>query len=273
MHNVINAMILVSSGRFYPIRRSAFTLIELLTVMAIIAILVALSVAAMTALKTAGDITKAASDISGALERARAYAITNNTYAWAAFYEEDGSQSSTQPATLGIGRIVVDLVASNDGTCIYNSTTVTANPTTSAPLNTGQLLQISPLLKINNMHLATFVDGSGGGSTFTTRPSIGPNPNNARIGNISTVGSTSPAAASVTTFPYPLTGTTQYTFSYAIQFSPRGEARVDNVTYPIQPNIEIGLQDTHGNSLDANSQNLVAIQVAGIGGNVTIYRK
>jgi len=258
-------MILASAGRFYSVRRSAFTLIELLTVMAIIAILVALSVAAMTALKTAGDITKAANDISGALEEARAYAIANNTYAWAGFFEEDGSQPSTQPATAGIGRIVVALVASNDGTCIYNSVAVTASPTTAAPLNPGQLLQIIPLFKINNMHLATFSDGSGGGNTFPTRPPIGSN--EARI------GATSPTLASVTTFPYPFVGSTQYTFTKAIQFSPRGEARVDNVTYSVQPNIEIGLQDTHGNALDANSQNLVAIQIAGIGGNVTNYRK
>ena len=227
----------------------------------------------IASLKTANDITKAAADIASGLEKARAYAIANNTYAWAGFYEEDGSQSSAVPAVSGIGRVVVALVASDDGTCIYNSATVMAAPATPAPLNPGQLTQIAPLIKTNNMHLAVYADGSGGGTTFDTRPPIGANPNNARIGSISSTTGASPAAASVTTFTYPISGKTQYTFAYAIQFSPRGEARVDNVTYPIEPNIEIGIQDTHGNVLDAVNKNPVAIQVAGIGGNVIVYRK
>ena len=260
------------SGR---LGRLGFSLVELLTVMAIVALLVSLTFPAVNALKTADDITKASNDVAGALERAQAYAMANNTYTWVGFYEEDSSRGSTTPATLGVGRIVIDLVASNDGTCIYNSSTVAANPTVSSPLNTGQLVQIAPLIKINNAHLAAFADGTGvdGGMTFSTRPLIGANPNNARIGNISGTTGASPEAASVTTFTYPLAGTAQYTFAYAIQFSPRGEAVVDNVAYPIQPNIEIGMQDTRGNVVDAASKNLVAVQVAGIGGKVIIYRE
>jgi type II secretory pathway pseudopilin PulG len=246
---------------------------ELLTVMAVIGILAALVVPMMASLKTANNITKAAADIASGLEKARAYAIANNTYAWAGFYEEDGSQASTVPAAPGVGRIVLDLVASDDGTCIYNSAAVIAAPTTAAALTPGQLEQIAPLVKISNMHLAVYADGSGAGATFDTRPPIGANPNGARIGNISTSTGTSPPAGSVTTFTYPLAGATQYTFSYAIQFSPRGEARVDNITYPIEPNIEIGIQDTHGDVMDATNKNPVAIQVAGIGGNVIVYRK
>ncbi len=236
----------------------AFTLIELLMVLAIVAILLVLLMPALSALKTAGDISKAAADVSGALEEARAYAMANNTYVWAGFFEEDGSQPSTRPGTAGVGRIVVALVASKDGSPVYS-------PTSLAPIDPTKLLQISPLLKINNMHLATFTDGTGEGNNFDTRPAIGSN--EARIGAMS------PSTSSLTPFPSPLSGTAQYSFSKAIQFSPRGEARIDNDAYSIEPNIEIGLQNTHGATLDTANQNPVALQIPGVGGNVTVYRK
>ncbi len=42
---------------------------------------------------------------------------------------------------------------------------------------------------------------------------------------------------------------------------------------PVQSLIEIGLQPTHGNAIDNNSKNLVAVQITGLGGVVTIYRR
>src|SRR5438876_5742018 len=92
--------------------RAAFTLIELLVVMAIIAILLLLVAPAFTNIKVGRDVTSAAYTIKGVLDMARTYAMSNNTYAWVGFYEEDVSQSSTNPATAGIGRLVMSIVAS-----------------------------------------------------------------------------------------------------------------------------------------------------------------
>src|ERR1700722_5827359 len=79
----------------------AFTLVELLMVIVIIAVMLVLSIPAFYAIKGGSDITKAAYDISGVLEQARTYAMANNTYVWVGFYEEDGSVLSTNPATPG----------------------------------------------------------------------------------------------------------------------------------------------------------------------------
>src|SRR5438105_14977663 len=80
---------------------SGFTLIELLVVIGIIVILTALLTPAFTTLKSGSDVTSAAYTIKGVLEQARTYAMANNTYTWVGFYEEDVSQSSSNPAIPG----------------------------------------------------------------------------------------------------------------------------------------------------------------------------
>src|SRR5438067_9699134 len=102
-------------------RRQAFTLMEMLVVMGIIAILMVLVAPAFTTIKSGTDATSAAYTIKGILDQARTYAMANNTYSWAGFFEEDVSTASTNPATAGNGRIVMSIVASKDGTEVYTS--------------------------------------------------------------------------------------------------------------------------------------------------------
>src|SRR5437870_1726891 len=104
---------------------SGFTLIELLVVIGVIILLTALLTPAFTNLKRAGDVTSAAYTIKGVLEQARTYAMANHTYTWVGFYEEDASQPSTNPPTPGVGRLIMSIVASKDGTTVYNPTSTT----------------------------------------------------------------------------------------------------------------------------------------------------
>ena len=66
----------------------AFSLIELLVVVAIMGILAALIVPAFNSIGTARGVTKAGADISSILEQGRTYAMANNTYVWVGFQSE-----------------------------------------------------------------------------------------------------------------------------------------------------------------------------------------
>ena len=241
-------------------RCNAFTLIELLVVMGIIAILIVLIAPAFTTIKSGGDVSSAAYTIKGVLDTARTYAKANNTYVWVGFYEENvANPVSPNPDTPAIGRLVMSIVASKDGTNVYGSGTGNINPT--------KLIQIGKLTKIDNVHLWTHTDTpSGTGATYNTRPNV-----------VSTfcIGNTSPSD-STTPFQYPVgtpPPTAQFTFRKLVQFSPGGAARVNNNSNPAQTAVEIGLRATHGTSVDMVTPNLVALQVGGLGADVMIYRK
>src|SRR6266478_8534864 len=241
-------------------KRSAFTLIELMIVVGIIAVLLVLIAPAFTYIKGGTDVTGAAYTIQGVLDTARTYAKANDTYTWVGFFEENVSQPSASPAVGGTGRVVVSIVASKNGTMIYDPTNLgQQNLTTS-------LVQVGKLTKIDNIHLWTHTDAPTGlGSTFDTRPNVS---------STYCIGDASPTN-STTRFAYPVGNpapTAQYTFVKAVQFNTRGEARINNSTansgtevFPLQTSAEIALKPTHGATVD--SINPVAIQFTGIGGN------
>ena len=222
---------------------------------------------AFTYIKGGTDVTSAAYTIKGVLDTARTYAKANNTYAWVGFFEEDATQASTNPATSGVGRVVVSIVASKDGTEVYTSV---GSPAADMDTNGTRLLQVGKLVKLENMHLRTFANGLGSGDTFPTRPAIpGGSPDNAKIGD------TSPDP-SLRYFHYPSTvpeGSRQYKFEKMIQCSPRGDCRPQNDNYEMRAVIEVGLQQTHGTTFPglADPTNC-AVQLSGLGGNVKIYR-
>src|SRR5579864_2668405 len=244
----------------------AFTLLELLVVMGIIAILLVLVVPAFTTIKGGNDATAAAYAIKGALEQARTYAKANNTYVWVGFFEELGFIGSTNPATPGVGRIVISTVASKDGTKIYTSV---SSPASDLDSTGTRLSAVTKLVKLENFHLRTFPAGTGvaPADKFPTRPLIpGLTPDNARIGDVS-------PPDSLRYFHYPPTSpetNAQYRFKKMVQFSPRGECRPQNDNYDIRAVMEVGFQPTRGTVLD--DAKACAIQLTGFGGNIQIYQ-
>ena len=262
----------------------AFTLLELVVVIAMIAALTTLLVPALASLKTANDLTNAAYTIKEVLEQARTYARVNNTYAWVGFFEENGSIASTNPPTAGNGRLVISSVASTDGTTVYGSTSGAIDPT--------RLIQIARLIRINNVHLPLLAIGTGTGDTLDGRPALQFEPiagyNYSRFGELNAASPhTAPHTNSQYPFQYPVGNpapVAQYTFLKTLQFGPRAESRINGNNYDIRRVIEIGLLQTRGSVVPAAADgagtttatyngNVIAIQISGFGSIVKLYRR
>ena len=248
----------------------AFSLIELLVVIGIMAIVMALITPAFNAIKGGTDVTSAAHEIGGLLQQARTYAVTNNTYVWLGFYEEDadvrGPTTDTPPYD-GKGKVIIAVVASKDGTTIVDD-----NANGTVPLDPTRFHVVSKLVKIPGIHL-----------TDIGAPPGNPPPN-ARSDSLD-VRSPLPYSTSQdpqtkrnrissdtdveTSRPFTALG---YTFHKTVRFSPRGEANL-NSTYKPRRVAEIGLRPTRGNVVDSNTPNVVAIQLTGTAGRVNIYRR
>lgn len=253
-------------------------------VIGLIALLMVFLVPAFTNLKRANDLTNAAFTIKGVLEQARTYAKVNNTYAWVGFYEEEGSIASTNPPTPGSGRLVISSVASVDGTAVYDSAP--------GPIDPTRLTQIGRLVRIDNLHLPLFAIGSGTGDTFDTRPALQLEPtagyNYSRFGELNAPAPhTAPYTNSQFPFQYPVGNpapAAQYTFLRTLQFSPRGESRINGNNYDVRKVVEIGLLQTRGATVPAAASgagtstasyhnDVIAIQISGLGSIVKLYRR
>ena len=259
-------------------QRRAFTLLEMLVVMGIIATLMVLVAPAFTSLKSAGDVTGAAYTVKGVLDQARTYAMANNTYTWVGFYEENTTATAptnSVPPYLGKGRVLLAVVASKDGTTsCQDPNSTTANR---IPLTASLIRQIGKLVKIENIHVTDI--------GAPPSPTPNPTPEPSSLGARSAIPYSSPSTSlaylnrinsddthspdNATLYPFVAQG---YTFYKTIRFSPRGEANI-NSTYTLKNPAEIGLRPTHGDAVDVSNPNVVAIQFTGVAGNVKIYRR
>jgi Tfp pilus assembly protein FimT len=267
-----------------PLRtRAAFTLLELLVVVGIVAFLLVLVLPAFTSWKSADAVTNAAYTIAGVLEQARTYAMSTNTYVWVGFYEENSTALSPTYATPpypGKGRLVMAAVSSVDGTKIFEDT----DP--AALLPALRLKQLGKLARVEGIHMTEI----GPPPSPTPLPSPDPNGMDGRpaqpytdgspFDHYNRISSDDPSSKQVngdrTQFPFTVQ---HYTFYKTIRFSPRGEANI-NSTYALKHAAEIGLVGCHGDSAPTPpasparySGNVVALQFSGIGGNIKIYRK
>ena len=227
-------------------RCRGFSLIELLVVIASIAVMTALAVPAFNAVRGAGSLAKAASDISGTLQQARSYAMSQNTYVYVGLQEVDAIQPSSAD---GIGRVVIAAVASKSGTRPVNMAADSFAVSKAQPLDGAHMTNASTL------------DAAGGMAT-----------REANLADLSLPGST---AASQFQFGWPLGGTAKYNFTKVIEFDPQGVARLQTTaggSSQVGRGIEIALYPARGNMASTANANQASIQINGITGAVGIFR-
>lgn len=215
---------------------SGFTLVELLTVIAILVILAGLTVPAASSLLRSQSFNQTLATLNGTLDQARQYAIAQNTYVWVAF-----AQTGNQ--------LDVAVVASPDGT--DTTTNWTGSPAAGSP-------SLIPIAKLQMLNLTTLVSPNGTGTSRTVVPATPPTSVGQPLNNLVSFTMNLPGQSSPTTF------------NYALQFTPSGEARVvdgvpvDFVEFAVQPEKGPGVVDARDGA---------AIQVNGLTGQARVYRQ
>jgi prepilin-type N-terminal cleavage/methylation domain-containing protein len=219
---------------------AGFTLLELLVVMAVMSIMMIVVLPAVSGISGAGKVTKAAFDVAGTLEQARAYAMANNTYVFVGFTERDG----IDPSKTGIGQILVASMGSIDGTRNFGA-------------NNSNLFPLAKLRRIDNAHLQDSLPNSGAMERPLVDATCRVGSDTFQLGDPFTSGfSFSPG---------------NYSFTKIIQFDPRGSASIPSSTLSIPHFMEIGFVGARGN-LVASTTNCAALILFGITGSVKIYR-
>jgi len=244
---------------------AAFSLVELLTVMAIGLAMTAMSGVALKGLKESGQFSNALTNISTALELARSSAVANNMYVYVGIAEYDQTVASTAAQQrAGIGRVVLAVVARKDGTSGIDTTDGSAWK--AQYNNGGQLMLLTKPMVFDGVHLA---DSVGAGSPGMERPAV--------ASNYSVSHS---QFTSATPFSYPLGSALEsgcYQFHRVIQFDPRGSVRMVTSASSgvLAPQFEIALQHCDGTRLpevSVGNGQVAAIQIGGINGDVHLYR-
>ena len=288
-----NATLAFSGGRRALIGNAcvAFTLVELLVVVAVIVVMMTLAIPAFNAIRGGTDFTSEVYNIAGTFDQARAYAVANNTYVLAGITEVLGTQAtSVTPQASGTGRVVMAVIASATGQRPYqsllaNNTVISWNSTV---YGTGAaFIPVTKLLELPNLHLVDLQNSGASApppSGNMARPVVGIYDDLSYAGN-------PPVTQFNCQFAWPL-GTklsgapqNQYKFVKVVEFDPQGTSRVitsaNTTTYPdaVPQYIEVGLQPANGTVVAgppanqaANAGQIAAIQITGITGATHIYR-
>ena len=239
----------------------AFTLLELVLVTGIIVIVIGFIAPAFTGIKGGSDVSKAAYDIVGTLELARAYAMRNNTYVFVGLTEVDDSvDPSVMPQVTTTdnpyGRVALAAVASKDGARHFQYATANQGAdwqanyvdSTKPEYKGAHLTALTKIQRFENLHfLVEF-----GSWTQAAHPASSMARSLPSASGTWSYSLGSPKCVSVIAFTWPLGSVLndgyQYRFDKVIVFDPHGVARIQNNSNSddITQRLEIDLEPSHG---------------------------
>jgi prepilin-type N-terminal cleavage/methylation domain-containing protein len=275
-------------------RVSAFTLMELLIVMGIIAILLVLVAPAFTTMKSSSDFTAAVYGVQGLLENARTYAKANRTYVFVGFTEVDSSvDPSVSPqvttGTAPYGRVTVAVVASKDGTRHFQYATsnqgsdwqANYEDSTKPEYHGAHLIAVGKLQRFENLHFMPLDFGAWPPTGLNGHPNSKMARYQPTVNVPYVLGRSGSTAVTPFSWPLgsPLNSGYQYRFDRVIYFDPTGIARIATATNAdaIADVIEIDLQLAHGIVTPTPPQsqdvgNHAVVQLGTTDGAVRVYR-
>lgn len=218
-------------------RARAFSLVELLAVMAILATLSAVTIPALHSLQSGNTVNKAVADLSATLELARTYAMANRTYVRVVLSQIPAGGQKTLPTLIALP------LYSADGTATGDLTDSTQWPAL------GRVVALENLSLFDTMQGASPVD---------TRSDVTP------LGaNVS--GTVMPS------FNRTLPGWGAVSFTGVVQFSPSGEARVcfDEPARYIKIAVD---QLVPGSATQALRKNPFILRLSSVNGSIKVLR-
>jgi prepilin-type N-terminal cleavage/methylation domain-containing protein len=238
------------SSRHGKVKNAGFSLVELLAVIAIIALLTAGTGQAISALISSGGANQNISQLSGILEQAREYAVSQNTYVWVTFY-------SPAAATNGVKQVSVAVVASTDGT---DPAAVNGGPSweqqSYGTIPSSGLALVNKVVTFKQVSLKGANELATTPSSLPTSPSV-QDPTNSLATNTSGYFSIQIPGTS---------GTAQFT--QAVEFTPSGQAR--NSSSPVDV-IDVDVQPQKG-AVD-DTKNVAVLRLNGLTGETAVYRQ
>lgn len=216
-----------------------FTLVELLTVIAVMSVLVSLAAPALSSMAKGSQMTQSLIELSGTLDQARQYAISRNTYVWVALRPNPEGPNGDELSMV--------VLASKSGTDPSPWSDYGAVPNSQIDLIARPRTFDQMRFEEAGKYTRTEIPGLSGKTATSINNTLS---DKTAVFQVKLPGASSSVA-----------------FDRVIQFTPTGEARVSSSVIDV---IEFGLHPTRGKSGDAD--NVAVLRVNGLTGQTAVFR-
>lgn len=225
----------------------AFTLTELLIVVALLSVLSALMVPALSSLNASGSLRQNLSTVVGLVESARQTAVTRNTYVYVAFLSPEAARN-LPPSQIEPGTTYAAVFVSMDGTDVLKQ----ASSSMLREVD-GNITRLERIAKLRSLRFSGEIPSS-----------------NALANRLEPVDAEGPGSAWKIESKPPPEGMA-ITFDRIIKFLPQGGARV---TEPPVEAIQLIVSPNAGSESSHASEDLKAavIRIDGLTGKISVHQ-